>query len=229
MKPRRLVRVVETVAAQRSGSLVERLCAGAAQRLGGDIGLSLLAPGRVLQNVAATDGAGEAETLQRDLGEGPAFTAHEWGWPILVPDLALEATWPVFAPEALRLGVRAAFGFPLRSGAVRLGALSVYRTVPGALDDEEHADGLVVARLAHDLLLARQLGRGVDELDALFLESTQNSAQIHQAAGIVSVQLGIRVGAALALLRAHAYSGDRGLLEVAQEVVARRLRLDIDA
>ena len=48
---------------------------------------------------------------------------------------------------------------------------------------------------------------------------------VHNAAGIVSVQEGISVTEALIRLRAFAYSNDRLLADVAQDVIARRLRL----
>ena len=51
-------------------------------------------------------------------------------------------------------------------------------------------------------------------------------AVVHQAAGMVSVQLDISVGDALVRLRAHAFATDRPLNEVGREVVARTLRFD---
>ncbi len=47
---------------------------------------------------------------------------------------------------------------------------------------------------------------------------------VHNAAGMVSVQLGISVTEALIRLRAYAFSNDRLLTDVADDVVARRLR-----
>lgn len=49
---------------------------------------------------------------------------------------------------------------------------------------------------------------------------------IHQASGMVSVQLGVSLAAALARLRAYAYANDHSLADVAKDVVARRLRFD---
>jgi AmiR/NasT family two-component response regulator len=48
---------------------------------------------------------------------------------------------------------------------------------------------------------------------------------VHNAAGIVSAQEGISVTEALIRLRAYAYSHDRLLRDVAQDVIARTLRL----
>jgi hypothetical protein len=76
-----------------------------------------------------------------------------------------------------------------------------------------------------NLLTSLQAGRPPDELDRVFTDSLATSAQIHQASGVVSVQLGITVGAALAVLRAHAYAEPSSLAEVARQVVEHRLRL----
>jgi len=48
-------------------------------------------------------------------------------------------------------------------------------------------------------------------------------AEIHQAAGMVSVQLDLSTAQALARMRAHAFVHNRLLIQVALDVVARRL------
>jgi hypothetical protein len=52
---------------------------------------------------------------------------------------------------------------------------------------------------------------------------------VHQATGMITVQLGVSMAVALVRLRAHAYAHDRRLRDVAADVVARRLRFDPDA
>ena len=51
---------------------------------------------------------------------------------------------------------------------------------------------------------------------------------LYQAQGMVMVQLGVRLGEAMARLRAHAFAENRPLGEVAADVVARRLALQAD-
>jgi hypothetical protein len=48
---------------------------------------------------------------------------------------------------------------------------------------------------------------------------------VHQASGMVAVQLGVSVAEALARLRAYAFGSDLLLTDVAEAVVARKLRL----
>jgi AmiR/NasT family two-component response regulator len=53
-------------------------------------------------------------------------------------------------------------------------------------------------------------------------------AEIDQATGMLTVQLGVSAAEAFARLRAYAYAQDRRLAEVAGDIVARRLRLSPD-
>ena len=49
---------------------------------------------------------------------------------------------------------------------------------------------------------------------------------VHQASGMVAAQLDVSVGQALIRLRAYAFGNERPLADVAEDVVARELRLD---
>jgi hypothetical protein len=167
------------------------------------------------------------EELQYTLGEGPCVDAYQQDKVVAEPDLADPVTrrWPAFTPPALQAGVRAIFGFPLRVGTVHLGALNLYRDLPGPLTGDQQADALVVADVAARWVLEAQAG-APDDMVAEELEvSADFHFAVHNAAGIVSVQEGISVTEALIRLRAFAFSSDRLLADVAQDVISRRLRL----
>jgi hypothetical protein len=167
------------------------------------------------------------EELQYTLGEGPCVDAYQQDRVVTEPDLADPVTrrWPVFTPPALEAGARAVFGFPLRVGTVRLGALNLYRDCPGPLGGDQHADALVIADVAARWVLEAQAGAPFGAV-AEELEAGANfHFVVHNAAGMVSVQEGISVTEALIRLRAFAFSNDRLLADVAEDVVARRLRL----
>ncbi|MDQ6928275.1 MAG: GAF and ANTAR domain-containing protein [Actinomycetota bacterium] len=168
------------------------------------------------------------EDLQYSLGEGPCVDAHHQNRPVLEPDLANPSTprWLAFSGPALGAGVRAIFGFPLVVGAVRLGALNLYADVPGPLSDEQHADALVLAAIAAKAVLAMQ-GPSRDGALAAELEEGSNFQYVvHQAAGMVSVQVEVSVADALLRLRGYAFANERTLRDVANAVVDRRLRFD---
>lgn len=168
------------------------------------------------------------EELQFTLGEGPCVDAYHLDRPVLEPELADPDTprWLAFTPPAVEAGARAIFGFPLQVGAVRLGALNLYRDQPGPLTDDQYADALVLAGVAARAVLAMQAPAPPGELGAELEAGANFRFAVHQAAGMVSVQLGVSVAEALVRLRAYAFGNNRLLTEVAEEVVNRQLRLD---
>ena len=132
------------------------------------------------------------EELQYTLGEGPCVDAYRQDTVVAEPDLADPVTrrWPVFTPAALQAGARAVFGFPLRVGTVRLGALNLYRDRPGPLSGDQHADALVVADVAARWVLEAQAGAPPDTVAEELEIGADFHFVVHNAAGMVSVQAG---------------------------------------
>jgi hypothetical protein len=168
------------------------------------------------------------EELQYTLGEGPCVDAYQQARPVLEPDLAEPDTprWLAFAPPAVEAGARAVFGFPLRVGSVRLGALNLYRDRPGPLSDEQYSDSLALAGVAAQAVLAMQAQAPPGALAAELEKGANFRFVVHQASGMAAVQLRVSVGEALVRLRAYAFGNDRLLADVAEDVVGRRLRFD---
>ena len=170
---------------------------------------------------------GTVEDLQFTLGEGPGIDAHSLGRPVLGPQLdhPVETRWPAFAPAAVNAGVRAAFGFPLRVGAIRLGALDLYQDRPGALGGLQMQDALEMAGIVTRAVIATQTNASPGELAQEVGSAGDLRSTVHQASGMLSEQLEIPIGDALVRLRAHAYAEGRPIHDVASDVVARRLRI----
>ncbi|MGI5146279.1 GAF and ANTAR domain-containing protein [Plantactinospora sp. CA-294935] len=206
---------------------VEHVCAAVMSATGLDgAAVTVLGTGFRQTVYASDDVASDLAELTLTLGEGPAADAVA-GAPELVADLTAPdclVRWPVFAPAAMRTGVCASFALPLRVGAARIGVLDLYRARPGGLDREQLADVLMLADTVCALLLdaaqhnrSRPDGRWPEQVGL-------HHPEVHQATGMVTVQLGVSAAVALIRLRAYAYSHDRRLRDVASDVVARRLR-----
>jgi AmiR/NasT family two-component response regulator len=58
------------------------------------------------------------------------------------------------------------------------------------------------------------------------MPSWSTSSVVHQATGMVMVQLDSDINAAFAALRARAYQEDRTLQDLARDVLERRVRFD---
>ncbi|RZS32778.1 GAF domain-containing protein [Herbihabitans rhizosphaerae] len=179
--------------------------------------------------LAATDDrARKLEELQFSLGEGPCVEASRNGRAVLEPDLGSSGPtrWPAFGAAVLEAGVRAIFAFPLRVGAIRVGILDLYRDVPGWLSAEDLAEALAFADAATVVVLYLQADSGAGLAPAALTEPIDNRAQVHQATGMITIQLDVEMAEALLRLRAHAYATSRTVSEVAVDVVDRRIRFD---
>jgi len=226
-------RRLHLVARLASGSpdlQTKELCDGCAEVIGmSGAGIMLMSGDTPRGSVGATNEVSALlEQLHYTLGEGPCLDAYHQDRPVLEPDLAEPATirWLAFAGPAVAAGVRAVFGFPLQVGAVRLGALNLYCDRPGALTEEQHADALVMVGVAAQAILVMQASAPPGKLAAELEAGADFHDVVHQAAGVVSTQLGVSVGEALIRLRAYSFGNDRPLGEVASDVVARTLRFD---
>lgn len=177
--------------------------------------------------LAATDErARQLEELQFALGEGPCVEASSGGRPVLEPDLVAAGSprWPRFGAAVLGAGVHAIFALPLRVGAIRVGVLDLYRDTPGRLTTAELTEALAFADAATVVVLHLQDHDG--DGDGLLIGPIDGRAVVHQATGMIAVQLHIGLAAALLRLRAHAYAMRRTVSDIAADVVDRHLRFD---
>jgi len=192
------------------------------------------------------------EELQFTLGEGPGPDAVRTGSPVLEPDLARvrPERWPALLPAARELGVRGVCCFPLGIGAIRVGVLTLLCGGERRLSRQQYTDAAALTAVLTGALLNRDRrgGDGSEDGDgdgdgdgdedgdgdvpglgaALESPSVLRRAVVHQATGMISAQLDVPIQEALLRLRAHAYSSERPLGEIAADVVARRLRFNDD-
>lgn len=189
------------------------------------------------EQVCATDDVSDLlETLQFALGEGPCVQAVRTGTPVLVSDLreVRHTRWPMFAEAASRTPARALYSLPLQIGAISVGVLDLHRDQPGVLTAAELARALLCADMARGALLGLRAGADPDVVDLDVAAPQQRLAdmdlqgeEIHRATGMVMAQLEISAEAALATLRAFAYSNGQPLDGVARQITNRRLRFPV--
>ena len=195
---------------------------------------------------ASDDVAFRIDELQFDLGEGPCWEAFASRRPVLVPDLrnGPPVSWPVFSTAIRETSAAALFAFPLYVGGTGIGALDLYRSTAGPLDEEALRDARILAdTVAIEVMrrilaaVAREQAEGTQVPAAPepssvmdpWHESPRSRREIHQATGMIMDQLELTVGAAFARLRAHAFATDSTVADVAHEIVTRRLRFPSDS
>jgi len=210
---------------------VAALCRAAVRWLDVDgASVTVLSGAMVREPLFSSDAlSARLEELQFTTGEGPGAEDFRFGSPMLIPDLeAVAARWPGFVSAAVAAGARAMFSLPLQAGAIWMGVLSLYRVVPGSMTAEELADVLVFADIALQMVLDGAAGisgsPGYQPLDGL----SDSRAEVYQATGMISVQLGVTLEEAFVRMRAHAFASGAALGAVADDVVSRQLRLSRD-
>ena len=110
----------------------------------------------------------------------------------------------------------------MRSEGVLIGAISLYRRLPGPLA-VTLGDAQVLADAVGDMLVEDPMADAA--VSQLAEEGWSSRSVVHLAAGMVAGQLGISAGDALAVLRSYAFASDAQLRDVARDIVERRLDL----
>lgn len=206
--------------------LGQQICRACVAGLGMDgAAISLLTGSPSRQTLWATDATAQRlEDLQFGLNEGVCMEAAATGRPVLVADVRTSprvARWPMFAAAVIeQTDVGALFALPLQWGALNLAVLELYRRAPGMLGGAQLRDMFGAVDTAALMMLGLRTDPGSMDGPDLAVVSR---AEIHQATGMVLVQLGVSASDALARLRAYAFVEQRLLIDVARDVVARRL------
>ena len=114
-----------------------------------------------------------------------------------------------------------------------VGALDLFRVLPGELPSDQLAGAVVAAELAGapllDLMDADLQAAVNDPNSSSWADfNALSRTEVSQATGMLVAQLEVEPAEALVRLRAHAYATNRSATEVARDILDRRLRLDAD-
>lgn len=170
--------------------------------------------------------AARLDEMQFDLGEGPRWHSASSMLPVHEPDVqhSRHENWPMFGAALAQTRVAALFVYPLSVAAINVGVVELYSLKPGPLSTKDDAIAQALASetawtLLDHLLSMQEATRSTEPRDSAPL----SRREIHQATGMVLVQLSSSATEALVRMRAHAFAHDRSLRDVAGDVVGRRL------
>jgi GAF domain-containing protein len=188
-------------------------------------GLLLGDPRRHLHLMAATSEAThDLELFQLQAEQGPCLDCYASGQPISVPDVATEAArWPRFAAAAVDAGFVSVHAVPMRAAGTVLGALGLFGTTVGDLND---ADLQVAQTLAHTACVALLQEHPATPASVLPHLSTALTSRIvvEQAKGLLAQRLDVSVDDAFQLLRRYARTHHEHLTDL-----SRRLLVEPDS
>ena len=176
--------------------------------------------------ICASDAvAAQVDEIQFELGEGPHWDALRGGVPVLVPDFGAEGArrWPAFNAGMRGIEVASLFAFPMFLGVVTVGVVELYCSRRRELLPHDLAIAVRLATTTTRQCVEAAMRSAEDHRSREIPAARAMRREVHQATGMIIVQLGTDPTSAFMRLRAHAFASERSVESVAHDVVSRIL------
>lgn len=176
---------------------------------------------------ASSEQARLVELFAVQADDGPCPECVRTGRPVSSADLTAEdARWPRFAPAARAAGFHAAHAVPMRLRRTVVGALNLFNTDPGEIDDASVDLGQALADVATIGMLQQRSIHDSAILAEQLHVALNSRVVIEQAKGVLSAHGRTDMHHAFIALRGYARSQDLRLSELAHAVVEGTADLD---
>lgn len=186
-------------------------------------GILLADPLEQLRLLAATsEQARDLELFQLQADQGPCVDCYATGQPVSVADLTTATErWPRFVPAALDAGFASVHAVPMRAAGVVLGALGLFGTRAGELNDADLLVGQTLAHVASVAILQEDAPTPSTVMPTL-RSALMRRVLVEQAKGFLRESLDVSVEQAFQLLRTYARTRGEHLTEVARQLMTDR-------
>jgi len=194
-------------------------------------GVMLASPGGELQFVASSSESMRVlELFQIQANEGPCVDCFRDGKAIINSSLVeSHERWPHFTPRALEKGFQSVHCLPMRLRGRTIGALNLFRSIQGPLDDTDVVVAQGLADVATIAILQHRSSLDANALNDQLSGALNSRIIIEQAKGIIVQSESCDMDEAFARLRAQARNHNVGLSEIALRVVdGTLLSADLD-
>lgn len=188
-------------------------------------GLLLADPFGMLHVMAASsEGIRQLELFQLQRQEGPCLECFLGGAPVAVADLdQLVLRWPQFVPVARAAGFASVHALPLRLRDNVLGALGLFGTEVGALNDDDLRLGQALADVASVALVQDKAATDRAAVNEQLQTALTSRVVLEQAKGVLAQRGSLEMAEAFSVLRRYARDHNVRLTDAAQAVVSRTL------
>jgi transcriptional regulator with GAF, ATPase, and Fis domain len=186
----------------------------------------LLADGRGVLHVlaASSQRTHHLEVFQVQREEGPCLDCFRDAAPVSVPDLEQMADrWPQFVKAARMAGFASVHALPMRMRDRMLGALGLFGTTAGALNDGDLSLGQALADVASVALIQDKVAADRTAVNEQLQTALTSRVVIEQAKGVLAQQGDLDMGEAFAVLRRYSRDHNLRLTDVAGATVSRSL------
>ena len=143
------------------------------------VGITIAHAAGDIETLAATDDiVYRIDTLQREVGQGPALDAATGAGIPVVDNYVLDTRWPLYRPRVTTFGIASQMGLELYSDDDAVGLLNLYATTPYAFEDQTAFVAALFATHA-----AHALGKASENHE--LLEAVATRQLIGEAVGVV--------------------------------------------
>jgi GAF domain-containing protein len=182
------------------------------------------AHGRLQLMASTSEPTRIVELQQLNIDKGPCVECFATGSVIAVDDLADESVrWPEFRSSALGQGFRSVYAVPLRLRNETIGALNLFKSRPGALNQADAAAAQALADVATIGILQERAIRERTLVAEQLQAALDSRVLIEQAKGVVAQTRGLAMEDAFTRLRDYARRNNQRLRDVAESVISRTL------
>jgi signal transduction protein with GAF and PtsI domain len=171
---------------------------------------------------ATSEQARELELFQLQADEGPCVECYATGQPVSVADIQGEIErWPHFVPAAVEAGFASVHAVPMRAAGIVLGALGLFGTRTGELNDADLLVGQTLTHIACVAILQEHAPTPSTVMPQLRSALTSRVV-VEQAKGLLREMLGVSVEEAFHLMRTYARVSGEHLTEIARSLMSDR-------
>ena len=136
---------------------------------------------------ASSEGVADLEAFQAQRAQGPCHTCYLDGQAVNVPDLAAAAQkWPDFAAVASKAGVASVHAVPMRLRDNVVGALNLFGTTPGALNEADLRLAQALADVATIALVQDRAATDKNLVNEQLQNALDSRVVLEQAKGLLS-------------------------------------------
>jgi transcriptional regulator with GAF, ATPase, and Fis domain len=173
---------------------------------------------------ASSESTRNLELFQLQREEGPCLECYSSGRPVSIDDLSTRATtWPQFVPAAAAEGFKSVHAIPMRLVDDMLGALGLFGTNTGALNEADLRLGQAMAHVASVAIVVGAAAAKKDSVTDHLYAVLQSRVVVEQAKGILAFTADLEMEEAFTALRRYANSHGQRLTDVARALTSRRL------
>jgi len=184
-------------------------------------GIMLAGPDRELHLMASSsESMRVVELFELQSRQGPCLDCFRTGRPVVNRDLTgVDPRWPRFAAVAVGEGFRAADAIPMRLRTTIIGALNLFRSTTGSLNEDDVVAAQALADIATIAIVQHRTAVDAQVLNDQLSGALTSRIVIEQAKGMIGERRHLAMDEAFALLRHHARRNNLRLADVAGSIV----------